>query len=330
LPEQVPVVVEDGEHVFEPGAAPAEGGDRADRAEVTAVGGADRQPLDHRGRLGRSGDDLGAAQPGEVEGLRGRPESDAAAARGRGDGEKGDVLGARQGERRVDLVGEDPGTVAGGGLGDPLQLLAGGHAAGRVVRAAEDQRPGSLREGAVDALDVELGPRQRHFDQRAAGLLDHREEGVVDGRVDDDAVARLRDLLQDRRQGADHVGAGGDGGGVDRPAVPPQGEFGEDAAQLGRIRIAAVVELDRLQQRPLDRRRQREVHLRNPGREHVGRVAAPLDAAALAQALQGELGQDGVEVGGHPAELCHSGDLKQKCHLHRVLSYANICSCSLP
>jgi hypothetical protein len=147
----------------------------------------------------------------------------------------------------VDLVGEDPGAVTLRGRRDRLQFLPRRHGSGRVVGAAEDQRHRSAGELPLDPLDVELRSRQRDFRQLAVRLLDDREEGVIDGRVDRDSVARLGDHLQDRRDRPDDVGAGGDRGGVDLPAVPVRGELSERRAELLRIRVARIVVLDRLQ-----------------------------------------------------------------------------------
>ncbi len=53
LRQQAAVVVEHCDHVVEPWSAVAEGGDGGDRAQMAAVGGAERQPPDHLGRASR-------------------------------------------------------------------------------------------------------------------------------------------------------------------------------------------------------------------------------------------------------------------------------------
>ncbi len=157
---------------------------------------------------------------------------------------------------------------------------------------AEDQRRGPGRELAFDPLDVELALEQRHFGQLAADLLDDREEGVVDGRVDHDPVAGLCHRSQHLGQRRDDVAARRHLRRVDLPAEPRRGEPSEGFGQpqLGGRRVAAVVELDRFDQRSLHRRRQREVHLRHPSRQGL-RVHRPLGAASAAQPLQRDLGQ---------------------------------------
>ena len=68
------------------------------------------------------------------------------------------MLGARQHERRVDLVAHDARTVAYDDVADPLELGAGEHAAPRVVRLGEDQRLRPVGEEAVEPVEVDLGP----------------------------------------------------------------------------------------------------------------------------------------------------------------------------
>ncbi len=173
------------------------------------MGGAEGQAGDERrGGLG-GGDDLGALEAGEVERLRGRAEGDAALGGGARDGEEGQVGRPRQGQRRVDLVGEDPAPVALRGRGDRLQLLPVGNAAARVVGAAEDQRHRALSEAPLDRLGVEPAVHQWRFGQLAPELLDHPEERVVDGGVDHHRVAGLGDRLQQGDDRADHVGTWG-------------------------------------------------------------------------------------------------------------------------
>ncbi len=85
---------------------------------------------------------------------------------------------ARQRQRRVDLVGEDPRVVAGGGLGERLELLARRHAAGRVVRAAEQQHAHAVGEGGLDRVDVELAAAgHRHLADPAAASLTRMKNG---------------------------------------------------------------------------------------------------------------------------------------------------------
>ena len=308
LRQQAAVVVEHCDHVVEPWSAVAEGGDGGDRAQMAAVGGAERQPPDHLGRALGGGDDLGAVQAGDVERLRRRAKCDSSLRRGLGDGEERHMPRAGKGQRRVDLVREHPGAVARRRVGDRGQLLPARNAAGGVVGAAEDQRDGALGEAPLDRFGIELAGGKRRLGQLASELLDHGEEGVVDGRVDDDALTRFRDRSQHRRDRADHIGAGRDPPRIQAPLHPVLGKAGEGLGQPQLLRrgVAAVVKLHRLGQRKLDRLGQREVHLGNPGGQHIGWIARPLGAVAEPQAVDRDLGQRGIEGRRHRPELFHA------------------------
>src|ERR1700753_394182 len=72
-------------------------------------------------------------------------------------------------------------------------------------------------------------------------------------------------------------------GSTSQPSRAP-GDPGDGLGEPERVRIpvAGVVQLDRLGERDLHRRRQREVHLGDEGGEDVLVVEAPLGAAAEA------------------------------------------------
>ena len=67
------------------------------------------------------------------------------------------MLGARQHQRRVDLVAHHARAVAYDDVADPLELGAGEHAAPRVVRLGEQQRLRAVGEEPVEPVEVELG-----------------------------------------------------------------------------------------------------------------------------------------------------------------------------
>ncbi len=66
------------------------------------------------------------------------------------------MLGPCEHHRGVDLIGQHPRVVARRDLGDLTELLAREDATGRVVRIAEDQRPGAIGKRRLDRVDVEL------------------------------------------------------------------------------------------------------------------------------------------------------------------------------
>ena len=114
------------------------------------------------------GDRLRALEPGEVEGLRGRGEHDPA-------------LGGRPRDGRGSAACSAPGSTSDAWISSAstqpscAAAIAAtcsssarvGDRAGRVVRVAENQRPGPGGEGAVDPLEVERRARgQRDTDHR--------------------------------------------------------------------------------------------------------------------------------------------------------------------
>ena len=183
------------------------------------MAGAGRKRRDRGpGRVG-GGDDLGAAEAGEVERLRRRDERDPPRRRLLGDGQERDVLGAGERQRRVDLVGEDPGVVLGGEPGERLELGPAGGGPGRVVGIAEQERPGAVREGGLDPVEVELAAAgQRHLGEHAAGVGHEAEERVVDGWRDDDPITGLEQRPQQVGEAGDDVVAGDYLAGVDAPS----------------------------------------------------------------------------------------------------------------
>jgi hypothetical protein len=208
-------------------------------------------PLELRGDVVGPGDGDGALQAREVERLRRRRDHDRAAVP-----ERGERRVRRSGERQrgVDLVGQYERSVPVGDIRDRLERRAVEHAAGRVVRAGEQQRAGARPERDVDAIEVELAAGQRHLDDAPAGLGDAVEERRIRRRRDDDAVARLRQHAQELDDRRHDVGHQPDPRGVGRPAEASFGEAGERLVQAGGLGVADVAELDRLDQRLADRR----------------------------------------------------------------------------
>ena len=101
-----------------------------------------------------AGEDLRALEAGDVERLGRRDHRDRVVG-GALEGQVRHVLGARQHQRAVDLVGHDPGAVPGHDVADPLELGAGVHVAARVVRLGEQQRPRTAREQPVERVEVD-------------------------------------------------------------------------------------------------------------------------------------------------------------------------------
>ena len=224
------------------------------------------------GALG-GGDDLGAAQAREVERLRGRGRGRCRArapprrrsGRGRARRPAGSAArgSRRRGPRRRGAAAASAIAASCSRLGTlPVGLWG-------LQRTAPRRRRRTRRSIAVD---VELAVDQRHFGQlaaraprrsrrtggRRAVLMTTRSPGSASSRSSAVSAATTSALAET---------CAGSTSQPSRSAAKPAKASAEP--ELGRRRVAAVVELDRLGERPLDRRRQREVHLGDPGGQHV-------------------------------------------------------------
>ena len=116
--------------------------------------------------------------------------------------------GVVEDEVLVDLVGHHDHVVLDRQVGDHLQLVAGEHGAGRVVRGVEQDQ--LRRVGDRRAQLVEVGPEvgRPQGDRAATGAahVEHRDVGVVVGLQHDHLVARVDEAEQ---RGGDGLGAAG-------------------------------------------------------------------------------------------------------------------------
>ena len=226
-------------------------------------------------------DDLGASQSGGVEGL-GRGHDRHGMIRRSVDVEVRDELGSREHERRVDLVGHHSRAVLGDDVADPFQLGPREDPAPRVVWLGEQQRASSVREESVEPIEVQLGPRRVRVDDQIDPLssadLGDAEVGAV----------RRHGQHQRARIGQDVEGQPDAGRDVDHRehllrvdvhAVAPLREPGVGGTELAtdlEARVPRHAVRHGSAQCLGDRRREREVHLRHPGRDDVGVGGAPL------------------------------------------------------
>ena len=159
------------------------------------------------------------------------------------------------------------------------------------------------RERPLECIEVELEAAisldKRDLDDGATDLAEHREERRVDGRIDDDPVARLGDDAEDFCDCDHDVGREQDRVGVDRPVVSSLREPGERRAELRRERVAEVVGVERGLEDVADRRRKRKVHLRDPHGQDVLGIEGPFGTSLLSERLEREV----VEGSGHSAGL---------------------------
>ena len=110
----------------------------------------------------------------------------------------------------VDLVGDRDRVEFPAEPRDALELGASEDATGRVVRRVQDDRTRALREGAPQAVGIELPARRLQRDvDLASGREAHGRQVVLVERLDDDHLVARVDHGEDR--GADRLGhAAGD------------------------------------------------------------------------------------------------------------------------
>ena len=182
-------------------------------------------------------------------------------------------------EIAVDLVGDDENAVLQADITDPLQLLPCPYAADRIVRTAEqielyaaaDDLLFQIRKIDLIAASVE---GQRAVDQSASEAFDQIAEGIIDGTVDEDAVAFFRKGTDRRGEGEDHAGS------LDYPVrvdgksevgVKPRGECLKVAV------VGSAVSEDSVfcpgMKRPDDRIRYAKIHIGDPERQELIRSA---------------------------------------------------------
>ena len=176
--------------------------------------------------IGEEGDE-GRHEPGDVKRLRRRGHQHRVSGRllaDAGVGHRGLALLADRDERSMDLVGDDEPVVTLDDLGQSAQLVRSEDATQRVVGLTEDDRPGTLGEGRVDAVKVE-GPAQVGVDHR------HR----------DDLAS-----FQSRHLPERHVCRGRDDHGASGSAIGADGQLdsGQDIAQ--------ITHLERIDRQALD------------------------------------------------------------------------------
>ncbi len=303
--------------LLEPGPARTVGGDGREQPERrdTVVG----HVRDRRERLGvggRARDELGALEAGHVPGL-GRRRHGGHVLGGALDRRVGHVRGAREHERRVDLVADHAGAVPQRRVAQRLELGRGPRAAERVVRGAQQHGAGARGERGLDRGDVQapLGVEGGDGHEPAPGQRDDVQQGRVrrhrhhDGR-------RLAQRLEGEPDAGHDVAARDDQCRVDGPAVALGGEGGQRVGHAGRETERWVAE-----DAPFDAgadgvehgRARPGVHLGDEGRQHARRRERPLDRPGGAQRVVrqvervveriGEL--VGELVGGDRAHVTH-------------------------
>ena len=232
-------------------------------------------------------DDGALLQTRDVERLARRAEHDRDLPR-TGDGQDAVVRVRRIDEVRMDFIADNGRAVAAAQRHNRRQLLLAPRTAAGIVRRAEHDRlclaggQLALHIGQIHRVAAVPVAHERALDDLAAVRPDGHEERAVDRRVDEHAVAGLCDHAQRELEARDHAGAQQhalpfDGHAVAaRPVIAqrlPVGVAGD--------RVAPGAAREHPRERIADGRRGREVHVRDPHRDHrliarLGDHAIPL------------------------------------------------------
>ncbi|PMQ10022.1 hypothetical protein PseAD21_18070 [Pseudomonas sp. AD21] len=225
-------------------------------------------------------------EAGDVVSLAGRHQGDGALGDFRAQGGGRNVHAAIEAQLGMDLVGDDPGVLCRADIGHGLQLFTAEHLADRVVRVAQEQGAATVQRvtqgverGGVGA--VSLGD-EFQFDLVQPPMARRMPQRRVVRHLHHDVLLRLHQGFQS------HVEAGLNARQEDQllrfdlpgELVPQVGDDGFTQVVLGH-----AVTHQRMQQTLLqgldDHRRRGEIHISDPHRQNIGRVAAPLGAAGV-------------------------------------------------
>ena len=152
---------------------------------------------------------------------------------------------ARQQQVAVDLVRADEEIVAQAGVGHARQFIAAEGTPDRVMRIAQDEDTGPVGDGSLEGVEVNavlsrLRAGQLHRVAFQPGVAGGGQDGWIDGRLHQHAVARGRDRAAGQVEAGDHAWHEHDVGFGHLPAVQAGQPFDDDGAQIGRF--AAVAE----------------------------------------------------------------------------------------
>ena len=198
--------------------------------------------------------------------------------------------------------------------GERLQLCRGVHRARRVVRVGQQVcRPGALGgqpgEHLGETLEVEsvVGPEGR-FDDPASARLDDLVEGVVDRRADDHRTTRVGEEAEQVGHAGQDVGHAGGRPRIEAPRPLGLCERSDLDGILLRQRVAGVTPRHGGAHGVDDGRTRGTVHLRDPHRDDVGAVHAPLDGRAVTTQVRQRHPEDRWL---RPSRLAHGATLRE-------------------
>ena len=194
-----------------------------------------------------------------------------------------------------------------------IQFRPAEHSTGGVLRVAEYQHAQARIRGGLVGGEVEHPPRavvaHRVGDQATAGVLDGAHEGRIGWKLQQNRVTRLAER-HDRGEAGLHQIADRDRvGGIRVPAETSLHAADKGLGQHTLARgIAIFLVLGQARQRGGDRWRHAEIHVGDPGRQHVRWKLVPLVGAPRPQRGDVEVGCSGS---------CHALALRCRAHCPR-------------
>ena len=211
---------------------------------------------------------------------------------------------ARAHELLMDLVGDDQHIVLEADGGDAQQLLARPDAAGRIVRAAEQEELDIIFDNLIFKvrkvnLVVAVLEDKRAVDELAAVLADDLAERIVDGLLQEDGIAGLREAAHGCGQREDDARRDGQGLRRGRPAVVLCHPVDDGLlVRFLRIGVAEDAVLDAARELRDDGLRRGKVHVGDPERQDALRIAA-LDGKVVFEARGAAAVDDCIKIGRH-------------------------------
>ena len=200
----------------------------------------------------------------------------------------------------MDLVGHDDPVALDRHLPHRQQFIAGENPPGGVLRIAQHQdlraRIANLAH-RIEVQHVAIGLAAQILRiQPPPGVVDGGMKRRIGRQVQQHAVAGIGKRPDGRKRPLHQVGQRLHHGRVDLPAEARLHPARKRARQAlvampagAAVRIAVFLLADQLRDGAADRMRDRKIHLRHPGRQHVRRVFRPLDVLARAQHVHRDL-----------------------------------------
>ena len=193
----------------------------------------------------------------------------------------------------VDLVGDHDQVVTRRDLGEALELGPGEHVPGRVVRVTQDHQ--ARRFASKRGVECVVVERRRDPDDPPLHGVDRVQERVVRGCVEHDAVAGIGQMVHGDANSLHDVAHLVQPGRLRGPPIAArhpldERDHGGRHTALATPRRIANIGLRHLDQPVADDRRDREVHVGDPGRV-LGRVELPLGAGPRSRLLDRERAQ---------------------------------------